>query len=84
MSVEEYRLKFEELSMYVGGLPDQQKQERFLNGLKAHYRRTMGYTDFSSYKACVEVALRLDSQYQQTARFMGPPGRKRNNEPINT
>ena len=47
MSVEEYRLKFEEFSMYVGGLPDQQKQERFLNGLKAQYRQTMGFTDFS-------------------------------------
>ena len=64
MSVEEYRLKFEQLSMYVGGLPDQQKQKRFFNGLKAHYRRTMGFTDFPSYKACVEAALRLDSQYE--------------------
>ena len=84
MYVEEYRLKFEELSMYVGGLSDQQKQERFLNSLKAHYRRTMGFTDFPSYKAYVEAALRLDSQYEQTARFMGPPSRKRNNEPRNT
>ena len=84
MSVEEYRLKFEELSMYVGGLSDQQKQERFLNGLKAHYRRTMGFNDFPSYKACVEAALRLDSQFEQTARFIGPPSRKRTNDPTNT
>ena len=32
MSVEDYHLEFEELSVYVGGISDQQKQKRFLNG----------------------------------------------------
>ena len=37
LSVEDYRLKFEELSMYVDVISDQEKQERFLNGLRVPY-----------------------------------------------
>ena len=52
MFIEEYRLTFEELSVYVDtfALSDQEKKEMFFQGLKEEYRCAMGFYEFPSYK----------------------------------
>ena len=82
--MEEYRLKFEELSVYMDtfALSDQEKKEMLFQGLKEEYRCAMGFYEFFSFEQLVEAALNLDNQYAQARRFSfsSDAGRKRGNE----
>jgi hypothetical protein len=70
MTVQEYREKFEELSVYKESFRThpKDKMSKFIDGLKWSYQTHLSVQEHASYKALVEAALRLDSR----ARFVEP------------
>jgi hypothetical protein len=70
MTVQEYREKFEKLSVYKESFRTypKDKMSKFIDGLKWNYQAHLSVHEHSSYKALVEAALRLDSR----ARFIEP------------
>ena len=63
MSVQEYRLKFEELCIYKDSFltNPKDKMTKFVEGLKWQYQNQLAVIDPPNYKELVEAALRLDA-----------------------
>ena len=68
MSVQDYRLKFEELCIYKDSFLTNPKDKmvKFVEGLKWHYQNHLAVIDPPNYKELVEAALRLDASVRYT------------------
>ena len=73
MTVEEYRLKFEELCVYKDSFltHPEDKMNKFIDGLRYNLQPLLTIGKHESYKDLVEDALRLDSRFRLTEPLRG-------------
>ena len=83
MTVQEYRLKFEELCIYKESFitHPKDKMTKFKEGLKWQYQNQLSVIDPSNYKELVEAALRLDASVRHTEPLRLTQPLKRAHEP---
>ena len=68
MTVEEYRLKFEELCVYKDAFltHPEDKMNKFIDGLRYNLQPLLTIAKHKNYRDLVEDALRLDSRFRFT------------------
>jgi len=82
MTVQEYRLKFEELCIYKESFitHPNDKMAKFREGLKWQYQNQLSIIDPPNYKELVEAALRLDASVRYTEPLRNSQSLKRAHE----